>query len=282
MVRTHSIPVPDPEGSGRGDKPLLAIERRLVLAGLVKQNPVVTVEDLAGRFNVSAQTIRRDFQVLEQQGLLTRTYGGAITRADDRLRLSSEGAFRAREEENAAQKQAIARAAADLVEPESTVIFDASTTVLQLVRALPMDIELTAIVNALPIAMELTQRPNVILTMIGGTLRQTSFSFTGPISEASLSSLFADTAFISARGLALQRGLTEANPSESALKEMMVGNVTRVVALIDSSKLGRTALSLFAPISAVQILVTDGGADPLMVEQLHDLGIEVRVASVEE
>jgi DeoR/GlpR family transcriptional regulator of sugar metabolism len=262
----------------RSDKPLLAVERRLALADLVRQNPVVTVEDLARRFAVSAQTIRRDFGVLEQQGLLTRTYGGAVARQDDPLQLSREYAFRAREEEQAVQKQAIAQAALDLVEPESTVIFDASTTVLALARELPLDIELTAIVNALHIALELSRRPNVNLTMIGGTLRQTSFSFTGPMSQAALGRLFAGTAFISARGLAVGRGLTEANPSESALKELMVNNANRVVALVDSSKLGRTALSLFAPFTAVDVLVTDDGADPAHVEELRSIGVEVRVA----
>lgn len=277
-MSARRLPASGHEDVERPDKPLLAVERRLLLADLVRQNPVVTVEDLARRFSVSAQTIRRDFQVLEQQGLLTRTYGGAVARQDDPLQLSREYAFRAREEERAVQKRAIARAALDLVEPESTVIFDASTTVLALARELPLDIELTSIVNALHIALELSRRPNVNLTMMGGTLRQTSFSFTGPISETNLSKLFADTAFISARGLALGRGLTEANPSESALKEMMVGNANRVVALIDSSKLGRTALSLFAPFSAVDILVTDDGAEPGVVTDVQSMGVEVRVA----
>jgi DeoR/GlpR family transcriptional regulator of sugar metabolism len=250
----------------------------MALAGLVRRNPVVAVDDLARRFNVSAQTIRRDFRVLEQQGLLTRTYGGAVTTTDDVLHLSVERAFRAREEERAAQKQAIAGAAAALVVPESTVIFDASTTVLQLARALPMDIEITAIVNALPIANELSRRANVTLTMIGGTLRATSFSFTGPISEAALSRLFADTVFMSARAVPLPRGLTEANPNEAALKEMMAANATRVVAMIDSSKLGRTALSLFAPLSEVDVLITDDGADAAAVEQIRAAGVEVVIA----
>ncbi|HEX8918135.1 MAG TPA: DeoR/GlpR family DNA-binding transcription regulator [Chloroflexota bacterium] len=280
-VGTDRMAATEPDESDRNERPLLAIERRMVLANLVRRNPVVTVDDLARRFNVSAQTIRRDFQALEQQGLLTRTYGGAVTNVDDTLHLSREHAFRAREGERATQKQAIARTAIPLVEPESTIIFDASTTVLQLARALPMNIEITAIVNALPIAGELSRRPNVALTMIGGTLRHTSVSFTGPISEASLGRLFADAAFISARGLALQRGLTEANPSESALKEMMVNNATRVVALIDSSKLGRTALSLFAPFSALDILVTDDGADAAIVEQVRAAGVEVHIASTE-
>jgi DeoR/GlpR family transcriptional regulator of sugar metabolism len=281
MVGTSSVPMPDPDEISRGRKPLLAIQRRMAVANLVKQTPVVTVDDLAQRFSVSAQTVRRDFQVLEQQGLLTRTYGGAVMRADDTLHLSREQAFRAREQERAAQKRAMAQAAVTLVEPESTVIFDASTTVLQLARALPLEIEITAIVNALPIAMELSRRPNVAVTMIGGTLRRTSLSFTGPISEAALHRLFADTAFISARGLSLQRGLTEANPHESALKEVMVAHATRVIALIDSSKLSRTALSLFAQATSIDLLVTDDEFDAAIVEQMRAMGIEVRIASTD-
>jgi DeoR/GlpR family transcriptional regulator of sugar metabolism len=254
----------------------------MALADLVKLDPVVTVEDLARRFNVSAQTVRRDFQFLEQRGLLTRTYGGAVNRTDDLLYLSHEQAFRAREEERAVEKRAMALAALVLVEPESTVIFDASTSVLALARALPLDIAITAIVNALPIAMELSRRPNVSLTAIGGTMRQTSLSFTGPISEAALRRLYADTAFISARGLALLRGLTEANPYEAALKEVMLANATRVVAMIDSSKIGRSALSLFAPLASVDILVTDDGADAGVIDDIRTLGVEVLIAATHE
>jgi DeoR/GlpR family transcriptional regulator of sugar metabolism len=262
------------------ERRLLAIQRRMELADLVKQDPVVTVDDLARRYNVSPQTIRRDFQAMEERGLLTRTYGGAITRVDNPLQMSHEAAFRAREEEQAAEKQAIAVMAATLIQPHAIVIFDASTSVLQLARALHPDVEITAIVNALPIAMELSRRPNVVVTAVGGTLRQTSLSFTGPISEASLRRLYADVAFISARGFSIDRGLTEANPYESALKEMMVANATRVVALIDSSKLGRTALSPFAETTSIDVVVTDSGADQAIVSDLREIGIEVCIAEV--
>jgi DeoR/GlpR family transcriptional regulator of sugar metabolism len=222
--------------------------------------------------------VRRDFQYLEQRGLITRTYGGAVARNGDPL--SHERTFLARDKERAAQKQAIARVALTLVEPGATVIMDASTTALHLARALPSDIELAAIVNALPVDMELSRRPHVALTMIGGTMRHTSFSFTGPIAEANLRRLFADVAFISARGLALQRGLTGANPFESALKEIMVANARRVIALIDASKLERTALSFFAAVTAIDVLVTDDGADLRVVAQLRERGLEVHVAPV--
>jgi len=255
---------------------MLGIERRRALAGLLDENPILTVEDLARRFDVSTQTIRRDFQDLERRGLITRSYGAAVARAAGPL--SREGAFGAREVERAAEKEAIARCALDLVVPGSAVIFDASTTVLALARLLPLDIELTAIVNALPVATELGRRPNVSTTTLGGTMRHTSLSCGGPIAEATMRRLFADTAFISARGLSLRRGLTEANSAESALKEIMMANATRVVALVDSSKLGRTALSFFAPLERVNMLVTDDGADLETLGRLREAGLEIHVA----
>jgi len=255
---------------------MLGIERRRALAALLDENPILTVEDLARRFDVSTQTIRRDFQDLERRGLITRSYGAAVARAAGPL--SREGAFGAREVERAAEKEAIARCALDLVVPGSAVIFDASTTVLALARLLPLDIELTAIVNALPVATELGRRPNVSTTTLGGTMRHTSLSCGGPIAEATMRRLFADTAFISARGLSLRRGLTEANSAESALKEIMMANATRVVALVDSSKLGRTALSFFAPLERVNMLVTDDGADLETLGRLREAGLEIHVA----
>lgn len=257
---------------------MLAFERRMALAELLKRNPVLTVDELARRFDVSSQTMRRDFQYLADRGLLTRTHGGAVARAGEAL--GFEGGFKLRVAERAAQKAAIARAALGLVTPGSTVMLDASTSVLALARRLPRDAELHAIVNALPIGTELSARPGVTTTLIGGTLRATSLSASGPLAETMLRRLFADTAFISARGLSLSRGFTEANPAESALKEIMIANSTRVVALVDSSKFGRTALSFFAPVTAVDIVVTDADADPAVLRGLRERGIDVVVAPV--
>jgi len=255
---------------------VLVVERQMVLVDSLRQNPVLAVEDLARRFRVSAQTVRRDLQYLEREGLIRRTRGGAV--AHDQDALSPEHAFTARELEDAAQKRAIAATALALVEPGSTVIMDASTTVLYLARALPRDIELNVVVNALPVNMELCARARVGVTMLGGTMRPTSLSATGPTAEATLRCYFADTAFISARGLSLERGLTEASASESALKEIMVANAARVIALVDARKLGRTAFTFVAPLSAIDVLITDDSVDPRMVERLRETGLDVRVA----
>jgi len=227
---------------------MLAFERRMALAVLLKQNPVLTVDELVRRFGVSAQTMRRDFQYLADQGLLTRTHGGAVARGTEALGF------------------------------EGTVMMDASTSVLALARRLPRDIELHAIVNALPIGNELTLRSGVATTLIGGSLRPTSLSASGPLAETMLRRLFADTAFISARGVSLERGLTEANPAESALKEIMIANATRVVALVDSSKFERTALCLFGPVTDLDVVITDADADPHVLRGLRERGVDVLIA----
>ncbi len=256
---------------------MLAFERRMAVAELLRQNPVLTVDELVRKFGVSAQTMRRDFQYLAQRGLLTRTHGGAVARAPEAL--GFEGVFALRIAQRAAQKAAIARSALDLIVPGSTVMLDASTSVLALAQRLPRDVELHAIVNALPIGTELSTRSRIATTMIGGTVRPTSLSAAGPLAELTLRRLFADTAFISARGVSLERGLTEANPAESALKEIMIAHATRVVVLVDSSKLERTALSYFGPVTAAHVIVTDDEADAGLVRALRDRGIDVRVAT---
>lgn len=253
---------------------MITAERRLALIELLEEQDVFSVEMLSQRFGVSTQTIRRDLQALEDQGLVRRTYGGAIARSNHS---SHELAFHTREETNKPQKQSIARAAIGFVAPGQTLMFDASSTVLHLARLLPMEFEATAVVNALPIAYELSRRANLNVTLLGGTLRHTSLSFVGPLAEATLRKLFVDTAVISAKACSVTHGLTEANPFEAQLKEFVVAKSGRVLALIDSTKLGLTALVQFAPISCIQTLITDYGADPNTVEALRQSGLEVLV-----
>jgi DeoR/GlpR family transcriptional regulator of sugar metabolism len=254
---------------------MIAAERRLALIDLLEEQDVFSVDALARRFAVSGQTIRRDLQSLEDQGLLRRTYGGAVARSGEH---GPELAFHTREEAYRPQKEAIAHAALAFVDRGQTIMFDASSTVLHLARLLPLDFQGTAVVNALPIGYELGRRHDINVTFLGGTLRHTSLSFAGPLAEATLRRLFVDTAVISAKGCSAVHGLTEANPYEAQLKELVVAKSSRVIALIDSSKLGKTALVQFAPVSCARILITDWEADLEAVDALRQCGVEVVVA----
>ncbi|HVC79245.1 MAG TPA: DeoR/GlpR family DNA-binding transcription regulator [Chloroflexota bacterium] len=253
----------------------MTAERRLALIDLLEEQDVFAVDDLARRFNVSTQTIRRDLRAMETQGLLRRTYGGAVTRGATH---SLEHTFFSRAEERRSEKEAIALAALPLLSPGQTIMFDASSTVLHLARHLPPDFEATAVINSLPIGLELGKRPRLNVTFLGGTMRHTSLSFAGPLAEATMHRLFVDCAVLSARGCSASHGLTEANPYEARLKELIVANAARVIAVVDSSKLGRAALMHFAPLDRVDTLVTDYDADPLILDSLRAHGMTIVVA----
>jgi DeoR family glycerol-3-phosphate regulon repressor len=261
--------------SGKRANRLLPAQRKLQLASLVAETDVLTLDALARKLGVSTQTIRRDLAHLERQGLVRRTYGGAITR--DALE-RSEPAFVAREATRAAEKRAIAQTALALLRRGETIFFDASTTVLTLVRLLPDDWQGEIVVTALPAAMEVSRLPGVQLTVVGGEFRFSSRSLGGPLAEEMLQRLCVDTAYISARGLDLQRGLMEAHAGEAALKRIILGNAERTIVLVDSSKLGATATHRIAPLSAVHTLITDGQAPADMVAGMRKQDIEVLVA----
>lgn len=265
--------------SASGDLPferLLPAQRQMHLAGLLHGADGVSLDALARRFGVSTQTIRRDLILLERQGLVKRTYGGALTReALDR----SEPAFIARVSVKAAEKEAIARLAATLLRQQETVFLDASTTALALARLLPQDWSGEVVVTSLPAAMEVARHPNIRLTLIGGEFRHSSRSFGGPLAEAMLRDLCVTTAFISARGMHPERGLTEANSSEAAIKRILLPNAERAIALIDSTKLGVSATHRFAASARITTLITDSGADPDLVRALEALRMEVLVVA---
>jgi DeoR family fructose operon transcriptional repressor len=257
----------------------MTAERRLALIDLLEEQDVFAVEALSRRFGVSSQTIRRDLKAMEAQGLLRRTYGGAVTRGTSQV---LEHNFLSRVEERRPQKEAMARIVAPLLTYGQTIMFDASSTVLHVARQLPFDFEATAVINALPVGLELGKRPHLNVTFLGGSMRHTSLSFAGPLAEAAMNRLYVDCAVLSARGCSVRHGLTEANPFEARLKEIVVAHAGQVIAVVDSSKLGKAALMHFAPVERVDTLITDYNADPALLDALRAEGMNVVTAESPE
>lgn len=254
---------------------LLPAQRHLQLATLLARSEVVTLDDLARRFGVSTQTIRRDLARFERQGLARRTYGGAITRQALDL---SEPAFVSREQTQAAQKRAIGAVAAAFLQPGTAVFLDASTTALMLARLFPDDWTGEVVVTSLPAAMELSSRPGIRLMVVGGEFRHSSRSFGGPLAEDTLRNLCVGTAFLSARAVHPRRGLTEAHIGEAALKRIIMANADRSVLLADSTKLGLTASHRFGDLADVDTLITDSAAPADIVGKLRACGPDVIIA----
>jgi DeoR family fructose operon transcriptional repressor len=234
----------------------------------------IDVDDLARRFDVSASTVRRDLQHLSRSNAVRRTYGGAIlsgqvTETTLEQRLAVQGQ----------EKQAIARAALDLIADGETLILDAGSTVAAFGRLL-LQRRLRVITNNLALLPFLAKAPAIELIVLGGALRSTSMSTMGPLANEALRRMTADRAVMSADGVVGGRGLCEADLEQVALKSLMMEQARDVIVLADAGKLGRAEQSAWAPLPTHWTLVTDAGASEGQRRHLAEAGARVIVAGV--
>ena len=230
---------------------MLPTQRRQAILAEVRQAKAVSAEDLARRYGVSLETIRRDLRGLRDQGLLERVYGGALS-----VR-STEGDFATRSTLHAARKQAIAQLAATLVEPEDTLVIDIGTTALEVARALPESFRGRVLTNSVPAAMALADREEIELLLCGGQVRHGDAACFGAQAEAFFADFYADKAFLGSGGVHVHAGLTDYHPPEVATRRTIIAHAAASYVLADSSKLGAIAVHRVCPLSRLTAVLTD-------------------------
>ena len=251
--------------------PVLNEERRRAILDLLNSHGRVLVTELARQFETSQVTIRKDLEILHAHGMVHRTHGGALPSRDGAL---EDPTLREKEKLHHQEKLRIANAAGEKVKEGQVLILDSGTTTTAIARALRSFQNLTIITNAVNIAAELSGTAvEVILT--GGTLRKNSFSLVGPIAEETLRRLSADSLFLGVDGFDTHFGLSTPNLLEAKVNRVMIEVAKKTVAVCDSSKFGRRSLSLIAPPSAVQEVITDRGIPKSDLRALRQAGIEV-------
>jgi DeoR family transcriptional regulator of aga operon len=253
---------------------LLVEERRRRILELLEKQERATVEELSERFDVSSVTIRGDLDTLADAGAIVRSHGGALKRLDQQ-----DTPIAVKETLHHGEKVRIGHAAARLIREGETIILDSGTTTAEIARQLKfLKLKsLTVITNALNIAMELANLPHIRVIMIGGILRQMSYSTVGPQAEQILRALNADRLFLGVDGLDPEIGLTTPDVLEAQLNGLMIRVSREVTAVADSSKFHRRSLSVIADLSDVQRIITDDSADPKLVAGLRARNIEVMV-----
>ncbi|NYJ01685.1 DeoR family fructose operon transcriptional repressor [Nocardioides thalensis] len=255
---------------------MYAEERQQAIAQLVTETGRWSVNDLAARFTVTTETVRRDLSALEQIGLVRRVHGGAV--AAERLAVI-DTALGDRDVAHAEEKERIAQAAlAQLPTTGALVLIDAGTTTSRFAAALPTDLHLVVTTHAVPIAARLAPRGHLDLHLLPGRVRATTHAAVGAETVAALGDLRADVAFLGTNGLTLDHGLSTPDAEEAAVKRAMVAGARRVVVLADSSKVGVESPVRFATIEQLDVLVTDSGIDAEVRAALERAGIEVVVA----
>ncbi len=242
----------------------------------LQQAGSVSVDDLSAELDVSVVTIRRDLDALEQQGLLHRTHGGAVSIEPLFYEpFRRDRSFQAQVEKLADEKRRIGRAAAALITHGETVAVTPGTTTLEVIRGLPLNFDLTVVTNTANVAMELSKRKDVSVFVTGGHLHGEWFSLVGPTAIRSLENMLIHTLFIGADGMDAEWGASCYSADEAELNGTMVKHARRHIAVVDHTKLGVVANWRICEARALQTLVTDSGAIDEMIAPFQKLGIEV-------
>ena len=256
------------------DNPLLAIERQRFIQQVLEQEGAVRTAELKQMLQVSAVTIRADLRELESAGICQMIWGGAVyikpIVENDPLSIA------ARSKLNSDAKSRIGLRGAQLLEVGQTVILDAGTTTVELARSLSHDLDYLRIVTpALNVAAVAAQFPQVELVVTGGILRNLTHSLIGPQTIQCLSAFNADWAFIASGGYSVEHGVTTGNILEVEVKQTMIEHAARVVLLSDSSKCGTTLSLTVAPITDIDILITDTSLPDKDMNRFIEQGVEV-------
>jgi DeoR family fructose operon transcriptional repressor len=253
---------------------MYAEERAQQILSRARSDGRVEVSSLAHVLDVTQETIRRDLDRLERQGLLRRVHGGAIAVN----RLDFEPGLIQRDATAAPQKGRIARAALAFVPARGTVLLDAGTTTARIAAALEPAGDLTVVTNSLPIASLLATRPRLTVQLVGGRVRGATMAAVDTWALDSLAALTVDVAIVGTNGFSVARGLTTPDLAEAAVKSAMVRAGRRVVVVADSGKFGYDQFARFADLADADVLVTDTDLDAEARDAVAATGPEVVLA----
>lgn len=234
----------------------------------------VSIDELAGRFNVSGMTVRRDLELLESRGDVIRTHGGAA----QARRLTFEFSFRDRQNRNNRQKSMIAGRAAEYIEEGQVVMLDTGTTTLEIARQIVGRHNVTVITTSLAIVSALQFAAGVRIVLLGGFLRGGSPDLHGPLAEQNVEMFRAAIAFMGADAIDLDGNTYADDLQLVALDRKMAARADEVVVVADSSKLGaRGMCRVFGP-EDYDMIVSDSGIGKDVLKQLERKRIRVEIA----
>jgi DeoR family transcriptional regulator, fructose operon transcriptional repressor len=257
---------------------MLADERRFRIREILEAQRTVSALELTRTLGVTAATIRRDLAALEEQGLLVRSHGGAVSRTSS---TNFQPSYEALLRSNRAEKQAIAHAAEKLILDGETLFLEGSTTVYELARLLTNRNRLTVITNS-PLIVCLFQRsPGISVLSTGGELQRDVLYCSGMWAQRAISEIRVDKAIMGVSAIDPAYGLSTASHAEAQIKKLVAAAAKTRIALADHSKFGNQCFAFVGPITDIDVLVTDTGTTPEDLAALRDAGIRTLTAEPE-
>ncbi|MFC4590967.1 DeoR/GlpR family DNA-binding transcription regulator [Sphaerisporangium corydalis] len=236
---------------------MLAQQRQQAILERVRRNGAARVADLVRELGVSDMTIRRDLEVLAERGLIEKVHGGATATGAGS---TEEPGFAAKSVRQQPEKEAIARRAASLVRPGTSVALSAGTTTWTLAHHLLDVPELTVITNSVQVAdvFHRSGRPDQTVVLTGG-VRTPSDALVGPVAVAAIRRLNVDTLMLGVHGMNARAGFTTPNLLEAETDRELVGAAQQLVVLADHTKWGTVGISTIAKLEEAHVVISDVG-----------------------
>lgn len=251
---------------------MLTAERRNYILNQIKLEGRVVAQSLSDELGVSIDTIRRDLRDMAAEGLLQRVHGGAL-RASPAI-----NSYVDRQRHLSAEKVAVARAAARLVENGMVVVIGGGITNVQAARHLAPDLRAVIITHSPPVAEALAEHPDVDVILIGGKVFKHSLVTVGAETVEAFRSIRADLCLLGVCSIHPETGISIPDYEEALVQRAMIACSAEIAALASSEKLGTAAPFGVAALNELNLIITDDGVDPATVELYRARGIEVIVA----
>ena len=254
-------------------------DRQKKILDITEENGEITYTELSVEFpDVSSMTLRRDIQLLETEGYVLRTRGGAVSLkmlSEHRQIPGEENEYALRVREKINEKKLIAEKALPFIKKGCSIYLDAGSTIMSLAKLLP-DERFTIITNATNIAQELVSRNNIQVIMLGGTLNRNTLSVSGPTAVQTISKINIELAFMSSSAFTLDSGFTVSNVYEAELKQKVISKAKKSIMMMDTSKIGKDLMFTLANLDDIDVLVTEADSLPYdIVKRAKDADIEL-------
>jgi DeoR/GlpR family transcriptional regulator of sugar metabolism len=251
-------------------------KRRSKILELMELKPAIMVNELSDLFKISAATVRRDLEQMEQEGLLRRINGGAVRKeALVELPINEENV-----DSYWVYKAAIAKRAVQFIQPGDTIFMDSGSTNNIIADLLALYDHISVVTNSIEIAYKLSRKKKITVSVCGGTMGEINpeDSIVGPLAEKMISEYRANVFFMGTSGIDLKHGITDPYISAARIKAAMIANSSRTILVCDHSKFGKINKAFISPLHNIHQVITDTKAPVEDVEQLRELGIEVILA----
>ena len=252
---------------------MLTLERRNLIIQKLNTDGKIIVSVLAREFDVTEETIRRDIEKLEREGLATKTYGGAVSTSMQGKDLP----YKIRKKSNVEPKTKIAQLVASMIKDGDQIMLDASSTSLYVVRQIKQLSNITIITNSIEILLELGDKTGWTILSTGGTLREGAYSLSGSSAERMIRDHHVDLAICSAKGLDTNMGITESNEKDAEMKKAIFNAANTRILAMDHSKFDNISFIKVCDIKDVDIIVTDKNPGAAWEKRITDNGVSLVV-----